>query len=647
MKIRFTFFFVLINISLFAHTENIDSLLNCLEKYSGGEKISVLNQLALSYLNKDEQKTLTYAKEAIFLSDQLKFYEEMARSLNIIGVAYYNLGNYSQAIENYDKCILWGENYGSKKDVSKALYNLILLYFNQRNFIQQERVKSIFEKHWDIEKDINLYNTTVLFYSEIANDFSSETEIVEFLQEKAAKYDDNNIKALFKGGIANYYSKNQKYFYAIQFYKQALDLDTLPSVKKNLLLQISNCFFQVHKYHDGIHFLEEALVINNENEFNQHFDIYLKTMLAQNYYQLEEYSLVIEYLLPALDYLNDFIIVDRLAIVNNLSLAYLRTDSLNKAGILIEEGDKLIEKIENKSFVLAFLNTKAEFLMKKSMNKNLERTIEEIIRLSENESDNSVLYDTYSLLVKYYEANSNCEDANKYLKKLIIVNDSIKSIENQNVMNEFLVKYETEKKEKQILLQENEIQKKRAIQLLLIAGITTLAVVMVFISFILIRRNKHYKKMALNILDERNIAKAEKNQNMKVENKVNDKLLKQIRLKLDELLMAKVFLDSSLTLNKLAEMCNTNQSYLSQVINKYYGQNFNQLINNFRVREALELLSQKDNYIQLKSLYLDLGFNSYSVFNEAFKKIVGVTPGYYQKTVIGKFKNEMVNINQK
>jgi AraC-like DNA-binding protein len=513
--------------------------------------------------------------------------------------------------------------------------------------IDKLNYKSIFEKLWDVEEEIDKYYNSVLIYVEIVNDLSNDAGIVDFLQEKAAEYDDVNFKALFTGGIAHYYMKNQKFFYAIQYYKEALKFNMVPSLKTNLLLQISNCFFFVKRYQGAIHFLNEASVINSKHGYDDHSDIYIKAMLAQNYNQLKNDSMVIECLLPALDNLNDFIETDRLAIVNNLSLAYLRTDSLNKAEILIEEADKLIEKIENNSSVLEFLNTKAEFLMKKSMNKNLERTIVEIIRLSENESDNSVLYDTYSFLAKYYEVNSNYKDANKYLKKLIIVNDSIKSIENQNVMNEFLVKYETEKKEKQILLQENEIQEKRAIQLLLIAGITTLAVFMGSISFVLTRRNKYYKKMALNILDERNIAKSEKNQNMKVENKLNDKLLKQIRLKLDELLMAKVYLDRNMTLNKLAEMCDTNQSYLSQVINKYYGQNFSQLINNFRVREALELLSQKDNNFQLKSLYLDLGFNSYSVFNEAFKKIVGVTPGYYQKTVVEKFKNEIADTNQK
>jgi len=61
--------------------------------------------------------------------------------------------------------------------------------------------------------------------------------------------------------------------------------------------------------------------------------------------------------------------------------------------------------------------------------------------------------------------------------------------------------------------------------------------------------------------------------------------------------------------------------------------NFNTFINTLRINEAKQILSDKDNNIPLKELYLRLGFNTYSVFNEAFKKHVGVTPAFYLKTV--------------
>ncbi|MBW6537454.1 MAG: AraC family transcriptional regulator [Mariniphaga sp.] len=639
MKFRLIYLFLLSSISLIAQTNSIDSLLNCLNKSSEKEKIPVLNQLGYLYLYKDDQKALNYARDANQLSNQFNFNSEKARSFNIMGIAFYNLGQYGKAIENYNQSIFIGEKHNSKKDVTKALYNLISLYFYHRDLINRESIKSIFEKHWDNEENIDKFNTSVLIYTEIVNDLNADTGIVNYLQETEAKYNDSNKKAILLGGVAYHYYKSQKYFYAIQYYEQALKLSITPSIRKNQLLHISNCFFQVGKYMDAIHFLEEALAINNKNEFDKHFDIYIKTMLAQNYYQLEEYYQVVDYLLPALDKLNDFIIEDRLAIINNLSLAFLRIDSLNKAGKFIEEGDKLIESNWNKNAALAFLNTKAEFYMKKSVSSDLERTIQEIIRLSENELNNSVLYDTFTLLAKYYEKNSDYEKANKYFKRLAVVNDSIQSIENQNAMNEFLVKYETEKKEKQIIIQENEIQKKRKIQLLLIIVATILVISLIFIVFTLISRNRSYKKIVLKNLEKRNYSKSGK-QNLLSGNKLDEQLEKKIKLKLDELLIAKVYLDNNLTLKKLAELCRTNQSYLSQVINHFYGQNFNQFINNFRVREALELLSKNEDEVQLKKLYLDLGFNSYSVFNQSFKEIVGVTPGFYQKTVYEELNNE-------
>ncbi len=61
--------------------------------------------------------------------------------------------------------------------------------------------------------------------------------------------------------------------------------------------------------------------------------------------------------------------------------------------------------------------------------------------------------------------------------------------------------------------------------------------------------------------------------------------------------------------------------------------NFNTFINMLRINEAKQMLADKNNDLPLKELYLRLGFNTYSVFNEAFKKHVGVTPAFYLRTI--------------
>ena len=89
-----------------------------------------------------------------------------------------------------------------------------------------------------------------------------------------------------------------------------------------------------------------------------------------------------------------------------------------------------------------------------------------------------------------------------------------------------------------------------------------------------------------------------------------------------------VFLDASLSLRKLSEMLDTNQTYLSNVVNKYFGCNLKELVNTYRVEYAKELLCSRR--CALTELPCSCGFASKSAFYSAFSRIVGVSPLSYQ-----------------
>lgn len=57
----------------------------------------------------------------------------------------------------------------------------------------------------------------------------------------------------------------------------------------------------------------------------------------------------------------------------------------------------------------------------------------------------------------------------------------------------------------------------------------------------------------------------------------------------------KIFLDPNITLDALAIKLEINRSYLSQFINEQFENNFNQLMNHYRVLEACRLLGDKNN----------------------------------------------------
>ena len=95
-----------------------------------------------------------------------------------------------------------------------------------------------------------------------------------------------------------------------------------------------------------------------------------------------------------------------------------------------------------------------------------------------------------------------------------------------------------------------------------------------------------------------------------------------------QLEIRQVFLDISLSLPRLGELLGTNQTYLSNVVNKYFGRNFKELVNSYRVEYAKELL--RADRCGLDKMPERCGFKSKSAFYAAFGKITGMSPLYYQ-----------------
>ena len=68
----------------------------------------------------------------------------------------------------------------------------------------------------------------------------------------------------------------------------------------------------------------------------------------------------------------------------------------------------------------------------------------------------------------------------------------------------------------------------------------------------------------------------------------------------------------------------------SALISTFHEGNFYDFINAFRIEEAKRILQEDDDRLTMLSVLYDAGFNSKSVFNSAFKKIVGETPSSYR-----------------
>lgn len=93
-----------------------------------------------------------------------------------------------------------------------------------------------------------------------------------------------------------------------------------------------------------------------------------------------------------------------------------------------------------------------------------------------------------------------------------------------------------------------------------------------------------------------------------------------------------LYLQSDLTLPKLARIVGCSVNHLSQVINSAFGVSFFDYLNRYRVERARELLGSNNGpETAILNIAFAVGFNSNSSFYAAFKKYVGQTPAQFRR----------------
>lgn len=109
-----------------------------------------------------------------------------------------------------------------------------------------------------------------------------------------------------------------------------------------------------------------------------------------------------------------------------------------------------------------------------------------------------------------------------------------------------------------------------------------------------------------------------------------DELYEQI---LQKMVVEKKYRDVEYSAKVMAEELGTNTRYISAVINQRFQKNYSQLVNEYRIREAMYMLVDRryaDNTIEEISSMV--GFANRQSFYAAFYRLEGVTPREYRET---------------
>lgn len=569
--------------NLFAQPR-IDSLRVELKTANDTLKVNLLNELAWEFCGSDNKQAFDYVNQAMELSTAIQFQKGLATANNYKGVILQNTGDYDASIQYLKQAYLQYLDLNLESSASGCLNNIGVTYLYLGDY------------------DKALEN----FYRALAT-----KEKLNDKQALSSIY--NNI------GIIHAYHQNNKK--ALEYYLKSLNA----AGKDSLSLMVANTQNNI------------ALIYEERDELEKSKTYFNKS--------LETHKL-----------LNNK--KGMSAIYQNLGGLLAEEFFYREAEenyVMALEIDK--ELGDDESMIRSMLGLADIYFKQKKNSKALE-LYQSAFEISLEIGTLSQSVRVLQSLADFYETQGNKPLAYDYFKQYKTFNDSLFSIESNRNITQLRETYEAEKREQEINqlslkseLQDKALKNQRFWLLMSILAVVVFAALWMIVLVQRNQKNRAYKDLVRknleNVVIEKKLKQNQKIEIAKTEIEIKEQHNQQryknsqldhtekhkILRKLSKLMENdKLFLKSDLTIEMVASDLNTNKRYISQVINEVLKQNFSSYLNEYRIKEARELLlDAKHRHLTIESVAGMVGFNSKSAFNNSFKKFTGVTPSFFIK----------------
>jgi len=153
------------------------------------------------------------------------------------------------------------------------------------------------------------------------------------------------------------------------------------------------------------------------------------------------------------------------------------------------------------------------------------------------------------------------------------------------------------------------------------------------IAWYFITQNKKNKAQFQRLLSETQKPKKQPESKPTKTLNINPETVNLVLKQLEDFENTKAFTNETMTLNTLAKEFNTNQKYLSQIINYHKQKNFANYINELRVNYVVQKLKNEPQFrnYTIKAIGNEVGFSSTESLTNAFYKTTKIKLSYFLK----------------
>lgn len=402
-----------------AQQMNIDSLFAVLKtEEADTNRVKILNYLSDEYVDYDPVKAMKYAKEGLELSKKIGFNKGLVYSLNSLGVAYINSGNFDSALICFEKKFQVVIEMKDSVGIAITLGNMVIIY---THFGENERALNMRIRANDIFNALNDSLSLSTGYSWIGNIYLRQGDYQKALEYyfKAKRISEKLHEQINIGienlNISSVYRKLNEFNIAKKYANEAKTIFIDHDIPENIgasLYRLSLIFSEEKNYDSSNYYLKEA-----KKEFekikNGYWLSYVNQQLGNNFLQMGYFDKAIQYFTNALD--SALIIGDK----DLISTLY------GSIGFVYEE--------------------KKEYL--KALN-YLERSFLIFNKTNNRESLKSIT----ESFIKVYSQINKPDSVIKYFHLYQQLSDTLFNQQKISSIAEMQTKYETEKKDNQIAL---------------------------------------------------------------------------------------------------------------------------------------------------------------------------------------------------
>lgn len=455
---------------------NIDSLIQAVDiEKQDTSTVNALIKITRSLRSNMPDSALIFAKKAMFISEAIGFSKGINNSTFHISVIYYYKGNYEKALEYIElNKVGLATSKASKRELASTL-----------------------------TLEGNIYK--------INGDYDEAIDIYEQCLKIAEDEDDTHLWIVVNNNKANIYRRQGKHGEALKIYFEALKKCDEAGLESEKILVMGNIglVYKVQKQYDkALSYFEKVLKYHRERNNSRSIGILLNN-IGTIYIEQEQFSKALKAHQESLEIreqLGD--LAGKAGSLLNIGNIYLNAFSdYEKAMFYAQQGLETNKIINSKEGIASAYLIIAEIYEDKNEPEKAIQNGNFVLDILQEKGDLELKKRTYKLLADNYQTLKDYKQSLTYYRAEQVLQDSIFSQANRDVINELTQQYQSEKQEQIILAQKLNLERQEALlereaaNRLLYIGIIVFLAALGILSFYFIRQ-KQQANLKLQQLNE-------------------------------------------------------------------------------------------------------------------------------------------------